>query len=181
MGDTEHREAVRAFVRRLVHDDGIAEDLTQEALLRAHRTAATRRGEAGERTWLMAIALNLVRDHFRAAKRTPEVAADGDAVERVASDAPDAEFAVLQKEMSACIAEFLTHLPAPQQDVVALHDMAGLKHREIAAVLDISEANARVLLHRGRAAFREILERNCSLAINGDAIPCERKRTSADR
>lgn len=175
MVEAAQRDAVRGFVRRLLGDDALAEDLTQETFLRARRSAAGHRGEASERTWLSAIALNLVRDHFRAAARVPETTSDAGAIERVASDAPDAEHAVLAGEMSACIGEYLARLPSPQQDVVALHDMAGLKHREIAAHLGISEANSRVLLHRGQAALRDILERHCVLTLGADDIPCERR------
>ena len=71
----------------------------------------------------------------------------------------DAELTLLKNEMSTCIGEFLAQLPRRQYEVVALHDMAGLSHRDIAAQLDISVANARVVLHRGRAAFRRAYER----------------------
>ena len=80
--------------------------------------------------------------------------------------------------MSSCIGEFVLKLPHPQGDVVALHDAAGLKHPEIASLLGISAANSRVLLHRGRAALREILGQNCVLSLRGDDIPCERRPPS---
>ncbi len=169
----EHRGAVVGFLRRLVGDPALAEDLAQETFLRAQRSAASRRGEAGERTWLCAIALNLARDHFRAAGRRPRVTADARAAAEVACDA-DVEKALLEAEMAACIGEYLFRLPRPRRDVVALHDMAGLGHREIGAALGLSEANSRVLLHRGRAALRALLERDCNLSFR-EAIPCERK------
>jgi len=59
--------------------------------------------------------------------------------------------------------------------VLALHDMVGLTHPEIGRVLDISVANSRVLLHRGRASLHQILERNCTLSFDGDGMPCECK------
>ncbi|MDH3673703.1 MAG: RNA polymerase sigma factor [Gammaproteobacteria bacterium] len=176
---TEHRQAVRGFVLRLVGDEALAEDLTQETFVRMQRSASRHRGEASERSWLCAIALNLVRDHFRAIARGPDSTSDSEVVEGIASEREDTEFAVLKKEMSTCIGEHLIQLPRPQYEVVALHDMAGLTHKEIAAQLDISVANARVLLHRGRAAFRKILERNCVLSLGQDAIPCERRPPAA--
>ncbi len=93
----------------------------------------------------------------------------------MAGQSVDVELGTLKKEMSGCIGEYLIRLPQPQREVVALHDMAGLTHKEIAAQLDLSEANARVLLHRGRAAFRKILEEHCVLTLGEDAIPCERR------
>jgi len=168
-----HRPVVRGFVLRHVGDEAVAEDLTQETYLRAMRTSSPYRGQASERSWLCAIALNVVRDHYRAAGRTPGTTSAPEVVEGVGSD-EDAERALLASEMDACIGEFLVQLPRLQHDVMALHDMAGLTHAEIADVLEISVANSRVLLHRGRAALRAILKQNCVLSFD-DAVPCERK------
>jgi hypothetical protein len=41
--------------------------------------------------------------------------------------------------------------------------------------MDISEANSRVILHRGRKALRALLEEGCILSFDGDGIPCERR------
>lgn len=168
-----HRPAVRDFVGRLVRNDALAEDLTQETFIRAQRAESSRRGESSLKTWLIAIALNLVRDHFRAAGRTPETVTDPGTL-RGLDSGEDIERDLLEKEMSECIAEHLARLPSPYFDVVAFHDRAGLNHREIARALDITQANSRVLLHRGRAALREILEGSCVLSFDGDDIPCER-------
>ncbi len=175
-----HRPAVRSFVLRHVGDEPLAEDLTQEAFLRVQRSSARHRGEASVRSWLCAIALNLIRDHFRAAGRVPPATSAPEALDRLVAD-EDGERALLESEMSACIGEYLVQLPQSQHDVVALHDMAGLTHCEIASVLGISIGNSRVLLHRGRAALREILKRNCILSFEGDAVPCERRPQPQER
>ena len=172
---TEHRQSVRGFVLGLVHDEALAEDLTQETYLRVQRSADSYRGEASERSWLCAIALNLVRDHFRAAARIPDSTTDPDTAQVMAAGSENVETNVLKKEMSSCVGEFLIQLPQQQYEVLAFHDMAGLSHKEIAAQLNISVANARVLLHRGRAALRTILEENCVLSLGEDVIPCERR------
>lgn len=176
----QHRQAVRGFVLRLVGNHALAEDLTQETFVRVQRSASAYRGEASAYSWLCAIALNLVRDHFRAAGRIPELTADGDALESVPCADESAEQALLQAEMSNCIGEFLARLPQPQYEVVAQHDIAGLSHREIAAQLGISAANSRVLLHRGRAALREFMKQGCELSFGSDAIPCERRQPGAE-
>ena len=175
----DHRPAVRGFVGGLVRNDALAEDLTQEVFVRAQRSEASRRGESSLKTWLIAIALNLVRDRFRAAGRALETASD-DAILKGLDSGEDIEHDLLEKEMSECIAEHLAHLPSPYYDVVALHDRAGLSHGEIAKTLNISQANSRVLLHRGRAALRNILESSCVLSFNGDDIPCERPQSPDD-
>lgn len=168
-------EAIRRFVRRLVGDEALAEDLTQETFLRAQRVTASYHDAANRRGWLFATALNLVRDHFRAAARRPATISDEEVLQALSAETGDAEQQVLQKEMSACIGEFLARLPPRQYEVVSLHDKAELNHAEIANVLGISESNSRVLLHRGRAALRQMLEENCILSFDCDALPCERR------
>jgi RNA polymerase sigma-70 factor (ECF subfamily) len=163
----------------MVRDGALAEDLTQETFVRAARPGAVFRGLASERSWLFAIALNLCRDHFRAAARRPAPARYPKTVERVPAG-EDVERSLLRAEMSACIAEYLFRLPEPQRDVVALRDMGGLTHREIGAALGLSEAASRVHLHRGRKALRALLERDCILTLGDDPIPCERRPAPGD-
>lgn len=167
-----HREMVRGVLLRLVRDASLAEDLVQEALLRASRAADGMRGDAAPATWLTAIALNCARDHFRAAKRLPATSTLDEADAVAAPDQP--ETAALQAEMSGCILEHLARLPERQREAVLMHHFAGLTHREMAAPLGITEGNARVILHRGLAALRASLGRECKLDF-GDRIPCERR------
>ena len=168
---TGHREAVRGFLVSVLGDSALAEDLTQETWLRAERSRDSYRGEASEKSWLFSIALNLARDHFRATARRGKPV-DLKSAEALASDVPGAELAAMQKQMSACIGGYVLQLRGRQRDVLALHDMAGLDHAEIAALLGVSPANARVLLHRGRAALRALLKQHCVLSFD-QAIPCE--------
>jgi RNA polymerase sigma-70 factor (ECF subfamily) len=169
-----HRESVWGFVLRQVGDRALADDLTQETFLRAQRSIHSYRGEASLRSWVFSIALNVVRDQFRALRRSPESTCEAAAADQASPD-EGGERALLESEMATCVGEYLLRLPRLQHDVVALHDMAGLTHGEIAAALGVSVSNSRVLLHRGHAALREILEQNCLLSFDGDSIPCERK------
>lgn len=166
------RGIVRGILLRMVRDPALADDLVQEAFLRAQRAMATMRGEAEPGTWLAAIALNVARDHFRAAKRHPQGAQLEEAEAVASTDAPERE--VLQAEMSGCILGHVTRLPERQRNAVLLHHFGGLGHGEIASTLGVSEGNARVILHRGLASLRESLGRECRLDF-GDEIPCERR------
>ena len=169
-----YRDSVCGFVLRRVGDRSLADDLTQEAFLRAERSIGTYRREASLRSWIFAIALNVVRDHFRALQRAPDSASLAAAAEQ-ASPGEGAEGALLQLEMASCVGGYISRLPRLHHDVVSMHDMAGLTHAEIATVLGVSVGNSRVLLHRGRAALRRALEEDCLLSFSGESIPCERK------
>jgi RNA polymerase sigma-70 factor, ECF subfamily len=167
-----HRASVRGILLRMVRDETLADDLVQEALLRAARAAGSLRGDAAPNTWLTAISLNLARDHFRATKRLPQSVPLDEAEELPAPGQPEQE--TLKAEMSGCILNHVARLPGRQREAVLLHHFAGLGHGEIAALWGISEGNARVILHRGVAALRASLRRECVLDFNDD-VPCERK------
>jgi len=171
-----HRPAVKGFLLRLTGDPALADDLIQETMVRAVRKAATFKGESSTKSWLFAIALNLVRDQYRASARRPETLTDTESLDRLAGGGEDSELTYMKAEMSRCIAEHLLMLPEQQYKVVALHDMAGLSHKEVADDLGISIGNSRVLLHRGRDAFKGILEENCELTLGRDDVPCNRRQ-----
>lgn len=173
MGNSATERAnLRRFVIRLVGDGTLADDIVQEALLRAHRASAGFSERANRRTWLAVIALNVTRDHFRRASTRLEGAVADVGTLAGAPSTGDAEHTLMEHEMGACITAHLMALPERQREVLALHDMEGADHAEVAAVLGISEGNARVLLHRARAALRTRLSEHCRLSFGSDAIPC---------
>ncbi len=92
--------------------------------------------------------------------------------ERMLERDPEAE--ALRAESSGCILGHVARLPSRQRQAVLLHHFGGLSHREVASTLNVSEGNARVILHRGLAALRDSLGRECLLDF-GDPISCERR------
>lgn len=70
----------------------------------------------------------------------------------------DSEDRLLAESLAQRIEETLQELPPRQREVVTLRDVEGLSGREVCEVLEISEANQRVLLHRGRSHLRQALE-----------------------
>jgi RNA polymerase sigma-70 factor (ECF subfamily) len=62
------------------------------------------------------------------------------------------------EKMADAVKVAMVDLPVRQREVVTLRDIEGLSSEEVCSVLDISEANQRVLLHRGRSRLRQLLE-----------------------
>lgn len=173
IGDSDHTDMVRGFIFKMIGDPTLADDLTQETLLRAHNSESKFKGKSSKTTWLCAIALYVMRDHHRATARRPTFVSDQQALINLGSGEV-VEDNFLQDEMDSCVRQYLLRLPERQRDVVALHDVAGLTHPEISSVLDISEGNSRILLHRGRAALKLLLAENCTLCFD-DSAPCQPK------
>lgn len=72
---------------------------------------------------------------------------------------PTPEDEVLSKEVRAAIEEAIDELPTRQRIVITLRDLEGYRSEEVSAILEVSAANQRVLLHRARVAVRARLER----------------------
>lgn len=152
--------ACYALALRLVGNEHDARDVMQDAYLRAFRGLRRFRGEAGFPTWLHRITVNCAAsllkrrekascdllDDFGNASQLIEQRADGNP-ESAASTAAD----------RARLVEALAELPDPLRLVVVLRDVYDLSHRDIAKELGISQAAAKVRLHRARRRLREEL------------------------
>jgi RNA polymerase sigma-70 factor (ECF subfamily) len=158
------REAFEAVVRatyadtyglalRLTANEEDAKDVVQEAYLRAYRGLKRFRGDASFTTWLYRITANCAATYL--GKRGRHRHEDLDEVE-VLDNQPDsdpeaqAEAAVLRGRVAAA----LEALPPRLRAVVVLRDVYDLPHEAIAAELGISEAAAKVRLHRARLRLR---------------------------
>ena len=160
MRELEFAEIVRAtaprlvrLAARLVGDAAEAEDLVQEAYLRAYDAMAAGRfdGRSEVGTWLYRIVTNGALDWLRRKKRraTPpprEVASDGAHV-------------VEARAALRALGEWLAELPPDQRTALVLKELEGLSTAEIAETLGTSEGAAEQLLVRGRAALRKRRDR----------------------
>ncbi len=181
-----HREAIYRHVLGIVHDPTEAEDLTQEALLRAHQKMATLHDPDSLVPWLYRIATNVAYDRFRAAsyRHRPgplvEDHAAGDSGDGVAVDAgPRLDKVMEQKEMSACVQDYLAALPVPSRAVILLHDVQGLTNPEIAEMLHLSVATVKMRLHRARKRLRAALAEGCSFSSDERGVEiCEPKSST---
>lgn len=174
-----YRQALLDHVRGIVRDPAEAEDVLQEVLVKAHASAEQLRAPGALATWLFRIATHVGIDHLRKHGRQPEVA-DVDVAE-LPSDEEDAgpglQRVVEQQEMSACVQRFLLDLPVVYRTVLLLHDLDGMSAVEIADSLGISVGNAKIRLHRARAALRAALVAGCSFSCDERGVlVCEPKR-----
>ena len=131
------------FIRHLVGDDDLAADLTQDTFLRVHRSLGSFRGESLFRTWLFRIARNVtIDDHRRTARRAPTQPLRDAALEAVESASEPG----LATELRAALDE----LPEAQRTAFVLVEVCGLRYREVAVVLDISEGTVKSRVFHAR-------------------------------
>jgi RNA polymerase sigma-70 factor (ECF subfamily) len=142
---------------RLTGNEDDARDVVQDAYLRAYRGLRRFRGDAQFTTWLYRITANCSANHLakRARHRTETLSDD----EPVVDGRPEAnpERGLAGSDDRARISAALAQLPWRLRQVIVLRDIYDLPHGAIAKELGISEAAAKVRLHRARRRLREHL------------------------
>ncbi len=129
----------------------LAEDLAQDAFLRAWQALPRFRGDSQFRTWLGRIVTNVSIDYLRS--RRPEVALD----ERLPAGAETLPAQAMRAETQEVVRRAILALPAQSRAALVLREYEGLSYKEIAAVLDIPIGTVMSRLNYARAALRETL------------------------
>ena len=146
------------FVRALVSDAADAEDVAQEAFVRAYRGLRGFRGTSSFKTWLYQIATNAARSHLAGERGRRETAAGDPTMTPEAFGSPasrdDVEGDLVRRDR---LDRALAELPEEWRLAVALRDIEGLDYAEIAEVLDIPIGTVESRIFRGRARLRSIL------------------------
>lgn len=174
----QYRNALLGHIRSIVKDSAEAEDVLQEVMVRAHQNVEQLRVETALSTWLFRVATHASVDHLRKRGRQPRIAddAEGAAAEPTEEAAPSLQHLVEQREMSACVQQYIVDLPEDFRTVILLHDLEGLTVGEIAATLGLTLAAAKMRLHRARATLKAALKDGCTLACDcRGVLVCEPK------
>lgn len=169
-GDTEafgrlvemHQDLVYGLVFRMVRDPSLAEELTQDTFVKAFRRLDSFRGEARFTTWLYRIAVNVCHDQRGSAaarNRGRETSLDapetGSLDPRASQALPDEDLE--SREIANLFQAGVNALEPKYRAAFLLRHQEGLSYAEIAAVLEISENNAKVRVHRAREMVLEAL------------------------
>jgi RNA polymerase sigma-70 factor (ECF subfamily) len=169
-----HLDALyRTAVRLCGANAADAEDLLQEAALRASRKFSSLRDPAAGRAWLFTVLLRTHLNRVRAARsraETLESDLDMDAFEEaLAAWVPSAGplELLMTREQGERIARALAELPGDLRPVVTLVDLEGFTQREAAAMLGVPEGTVASRLFRARKALRERLAEPPVEAVSG--------------
>ncbi len=138
----EAAPAVRRFLFGMCGDWHQAEDLAQEALLRAWRSRERFDGNAAATTWLFTIARNAWRDSLRRRKVRPQVHAIQDITEPAGRE-PAPAAAAERGELAAAVAAAMAKLPDEQREALSMRESRGLKFEQIAALLGVPAATVK--------------------------------------
>ncbi len=159
-----HRPGIFRFFAASLRDCHAAENLTQECLLRAYQSREGFRGEASVKTWLMQIAVNVLRNELTNArlkfwKRTQRSRVDvSSAGDWLADRHSSPETIALARQQVVAIWEAVSHLPERQRTVFLLRFVEDMELLEIAAVTGMKEGTVKTHLFRALQSVRQRIE-----------------------
>jgi RNA polymerase sigma-70 factor (ECF subfamily) len=174
------RPALRSYILRITASRQDAEDIAQETWIRAQRSLEGFKGDSSVKTWLFAIAQNIARDHLRALKRWPEEVGDicKDAAMKdpdffreamtIRQTSPHGAFEI-REHIAFCFTCVSRSLPLEQQLALMLKEVYGFSVKEIATIMDNTEAMVKYWLHTGRGRMIAMFDRRCAL-INKEGV-----------
>jgi RNA polymerase sigma-70 factor (ECF subfamily) len=147
-----HTSAIHALCLRMSGDRAVARELVQDVFVRAWERLPGFRGQSSLATWLHRLAVNVVLEKWRSARRDALRMIDDP--DGMAFDAPAAE-ADLESAME--IEGAMARLPEGARAVFVLHEIEGYSHEEIAAMTGIATGTSRTQLFRARRALARML------------------------
>jgi RNA polymerase sigma-70 factor (ECF subfamily) len=160
---------MRRLARTFVRTQAVADEVVQEAWLGVLRGLDRFEGRASLKTWIYRIVANVARTRaVREARSTPFSSFEADDGPAVSPEhfAPDGHWAspvepwhdVLASELRGVVEAAIDTLPEQQRLVIRLRDVEGWSSEEVCNVLELTETNQRVLLHRARTKVRTAVE-----------------------
>jgi RNA polymerase sigma factor (sigma-70 family) len=163
-----HAAAIYRYVRAAVGNRADAEDVTQQTFLNAYRAISQGTSPIKAQNWLLAIAHNEIRRHFRRTRGQPlEVQLD----EETASAPTEPGHPTLADVVCA-----LQQLPPLQRSALVMRELEGRSYAEIAEILEVTESALETLIFRARRALAEELKSELTCLEVHQALARPRRR-----
>lgn len=167
----EHQSKLKSFIYRLVTNTQDVEDLSQETFIKAYRNLDKFKRESTFKTWLFAIANNLIKDYFKAQKRWTRNAQDNcsqsiknsiELQEKTMDLYAVGKFEI-KNHIDYCFTCVMKYLPLERQIAIMLADIYEFKIAEIAQIMDKTIGSVKHLLFNGRNTMKEVFQEDCTL------------------
>lgn len=157
----KYQYRVQALIGRYVRDQSDAEDVAQDAFIKAYRALKNFRGDSQFYTWLYRIAVNTAKNYLVAKGRRPP--ADDVDIEdaeyqgggEILHDADSPEREVMRDELQEVVMKAINHLPDDLKAAITLRELEGLSYEEIAEVMQCPVGTVRSRIFRAREAVNE--------------------------
>ncbi len=163
-----YRDRIFSIAIGLLRNHADAEEITQDALMRAYRGLARFRGDSSLATWMHRITVNLARNrywYFFRRRRQDSISLEhaiggddgGSLSDVIATEEPDPARLAVREEFAEHISRAMTRLEAPQREILALRNLRGLAYDEISAELGINVGTVKSRIARARENLRDLI------------------------
>ena len=170
----QNRPQLKSYVLRLTASVEDAEDIVQDTFIKAFSNIQTFKGDSSLKTWIFAIASNLAKDLLKSKKRWPENVTDicrsaalsnraflGEMMHiRTTSEQDNFE---IKEHIAFCFTCVSKSLPLEQHLTLLLKEVYDFKVKEIAEIIDNTEAMVKYYLHVSRSKMVDIFNGRCAL------------------
>ena len=153
-----HQDLVFSLAYKLTGNREMANDVAQEAFIRAWKAIEKFRGDSTFSTWIYRITVNTAWTLRKKAKKHNTLNIDDTYEPIVIDEKKDPELVAINSDLSSVLINALDKIPIEQRIIVELKNIEGRSHKEIADYLDISVTAAKVRLLRAHQKLRQILE-----------------------
>ena len=153
-----HQDLVFSLSFKLTGNKELANDVAQEAFIRAWKAIEKFRGDSTFGTWIYRITVNTAWTLRKKAKKHYSLNIEDTQEPVVIDEKKDPELVAINSDLSVVLRKALNQIPLEQRIIVELKNIEGRSHKEIADYLDISVTAAKVRLHRAHQKLRNILE-----------------------
>ncbi len=162
----EYKDRIYSYVCRMLGDPYEAEDVTQEAFVRAYRSLPRFRGASSFHTWLYRIASNLAIDVVRRRRRAeatvsldePLDSDDGEYDREIPDESGGPEDSSTTRETQVAVRRAIMDLPEKLRDVMILYELQGESYEDIAEILDVPLGTVKSRLFNARSRLKESLQ-----------------------
>lgn len=155
-----YNQLLYRVARSILRNDTEAEDVMQDAYVRAYEHLSQFAGRSQFKTWLTRIAIHEALARVRREKRFEAPGADqeeGDGMEQFASAQRSPERQVADVELRNLLEQSILELPEAYRSVYMLRDVEQMSINDVSKTLDLSENTVKVRLHRARRALRKMI------------------------
>ncbi|QJQ04709.1 RNA polymerase sigma factor RpoE [Undibacterium piscinae] len=161
---SKYQRKLMRLVSRLVHDQAEAEDVVQEAFIKAYRALANFRGDAAFYTWLYRIGINTAKNHLVSQGRRAPTSTDADIEEAETfvdadglKDMNTPESLLASKQIAATVNSAMMSLPEELRNAISLREIEGMSYEEISEVMSCPIGTVRSRIFRAREAIADKL------------------------
>ncbi|WP_346235326.1 sigma-70 family RNA polymerase sigma factor [Lysinibacillus telephonicus] len=150
-------QEIQQLVYAYVHNETIAEDLTQEIFVKCYKSIESYKGKSSIKTWLWRIAINHSKDYLKSwYNQRVKVSED---VGLIISERRDSvEQTVIQQDEDAQLAYSVMQLPIKYREVIYLFYYEERSIKEIASILEVNGNTIKTRLRKGKSLLKEMLE-----------------------